>query len=36
MSILRLHYVARLFLRAFRARGGGRDVVLFRKGPARA
>ena len=36
MSLLRLHYVARLFLRAFRTRGGGADVVLFRKGAARS
>lgn len=36
MSLLRLRYAARLFLRAFRPRGGGADVVLFRKGPARA
>jgi len=32
MSLIRLHYVARIFLRAFGRRGGGAEPVLYRKG----
>ena len=35
MSRLRLHYVARIFLRAFGRRGDGAAVVLYRKGSSR-
>ena len=32
MLSVRLFYVARIFLRAFRRRGTGADVVLYRLG----
>ena len=35
MNRLRLFYVARVFLRAFRRRGKGAAVVLYRKGSNR-
>ncbi len=35
MSRLRLYYVARIFLRAFRRRGEGAVVRLYRKGYTR-
>jgi hypothetical protein len=35
MSLLRLFYVARVFLRAFGRRGGGAAVRLYRKGLTR-
>jgi hypothetical protein len=35
MTLIRLHYVARIFLRAFGRRGGGAGLALYRKGRAR-
>lgn len=32
MQLIRLRYVARIFLRAFGRRGGGAEIVLYRKG----
>ncbi len=34
MTLIRLHYVARIFLRAFRGRGGGAGEILYRKARA--
>jgi hypothetical protein len=31
MSLIRLQYVARIFLRAFKGRGGGAGEILYRK-----
>jgi hypothetical protein len=33
--LIRLHYVARIFLRALGRRGGGAEPVLYRKGQTR-
>ena len=35
MSCIRLFYAARVFLRVFRRRGIGTDVILYRKGSPR-